>query len=544
MAHENACRVVPFDVSKRLSSRNAWAAVPAAAATVEEICDPLVRALNKSTKYKSRCSGMVFSPSQNDQSLICCFTTENFEVVKQLHPGSRAELGYTETFIQVNRNSSHDIFLDPPDDDHGPYVKPPGWKFKNTDGSEPNTITPRIDVTVERASQAEEALFHEVVTKHVRAQLGLADEELSRAVSEHYQPGNDAVRRVSLLKNFALVVWRTCKALRDAFTKTSRLHRDVSLGNIILVRDESDAQFRRGYVIDWDTAVAVDDHGRSIEHGLVGTFPFLSIRMHQASKNTAQTLQDDIESLFYVILYCAYLWLPHDASKNRLATSMYQMFDHKASYYGDKRLHGTAKTMNLRDQRYTRGFNWPAPLREWLETVMLYMTPPRAEECDYEDKWTDPEHLDAFWRELLRKHGGTLPVDDRVEHDHPRARTIRRVPSAIERHAHSSPFLPSSASSSASATTPSSSAVQAGDVATELPCQALPRTTQSPIDAVDKTTCAGAGPVPPPSPRRSMRLREMKELATAAPQQEVTSGRKIAAGTSRRRAVTRRKGGR
>ena len=52
-------------------------------------------------------------------------------------------------------------------------------------------------------------------------------------------------------------------AMADARNKDSRIHRDLSMGNILLVAEEGRSA-RRGYLIDWDASCEVDDTGASI----------------------------------------------------------------------------------------------------------------------------------------------------------------------------------------------------------------------------------------------------------------------------------------
>ncbi|KAH9931684.1 uncharacterized protein BXZ73DRAFT_101596 [Epithele typhae] len=184
-------------------------------------------------------------------------------------------------------------------------------------------------------------------------------------------------------------------ALRQAFTKSSRLHRDVSLANIILVR-EGDAAVRRGVLIDWDASAPVNETGRSVVLGVAGTYPFISLAMIQSSNDRAQTLLDDIESLIYVVIYCAYLWLPHDRNKEDLEYCVYQMFDARFPPSEYRLIHGRGKAINLEDQRYTSDFHWPQLFRDWLSTVLNYRAPPFPLIAEFEGKWEDPEHLDEI----------------------------------------------------------------------------------------------------------------------------------------------------
>ena len=54
-------------------------------------------------------------------------------------------------------------------------------------------------------------------------------------------------------------------AMRDALAKDSRLHRDISVGNIILVQETGN--IRKGYLVDWDASCRVDDSGLALEEG-------------------------------------------------------------------------------------------------------------------------------------------------------------------------------------------------------------------------------------------------------------------------------------
>ena len=54
--------------------------------------------------------------------------------------------------------------------------------------------------------------------------------------------------------------------MRDAHSIASRLHRDISAGNIILVREE-DREMRHGYLVDWDASCDIEESGAATEPG-------------------------------------------------------------------------------------------------------------------------------------------------------------------------------------------------------------------------------------------------------------------------------------
>lgn len=66
----------------------------------------------------------------------------------------------------------------------------------------------------------------------------------------------------------------TASAMRDALDKDSRLHRDLSVGNIILVK-ETGSTTRKGYLIDWEASSRIDSEGHSLDKSrMVSIQPF------------------------------------------------------------------------------------------------------------------------------------------------------------------------------------------------------------------------------------------------------------------------------
>lgn len=61
-------------------------------------------------------------------------------------------------------------------------------------------------------------------------------------------------------------------AMRDALAKDSRIHRDLSVGNIILVKEAGSA-VRRGYLIDWEASDQVDESGEAKHAGRTVSHP-------------------------------------------------------------------------------------------------------------------------------------------------------------------------------------------------------------------------------------------------------------------------------
>ncbi|KAI9059515.1 hypothetical protein FKP32DRAFT_1634329 [Trametes sanguinea] len=203
-------------------------------------------------------------------------------------------------------------------------------------------------------------------------------------------------------------------AMRDALAKDRRIHRDLSVGNIILVK-ENDRAIRKGYLIDWDASDRVDEGGESLQAGRAGTWAFSSIRVLRLAfqqDNGKHTFKDDMEALIYVVLYCAVLYLPHDLNPRGLTNFCEAFFDERIDLGGFE-LGGQGKLANAKYRQLTGPIHFgSAAFQEWLTTVLDYHTPEEVP-MGQGEKW-EPETLDAYWSQFLESH--SLERDDRTVH--------------------------------------------------------------------------------------------------------------------------------
>ncbi|EIW80901.1 hypothetical protein CONPUDRAFT_165147 [Coniophora puteana RWD-64-598 SS2] len=113
-------------------------------------------------------------------------------------------------------------------------------------------------------------------------------------------------------------------ALRCA--RDSRLlHRDISSSNILLFR-KTTGERRYGLLADWDACSTTDDQGVANDTSVAGTWPYLSAEAARGSSDFRHTLQDDIQSLLYVLFYCCLTLLPH-ADVEDLGCDVADFFD-------------------------------------------------------------------------------------------------------------------------------------------------------------------------------------------------------------------------
>ncbi|KAI0664001.1 hypothetical protein C8Q70DRAFT_905844 [Cubamyces menziesii] len=229
-------------------------------------------------------------------------------------------------------------------------------------------------------------------------------------------------------------------AMKDALAKDSRIHRDLSVGNIILVKEPGRA-IRRGYLIDWDASERVNDKGESLHAGRAGTWAFMSIRMlDMGGDRKKHTFKDDMEALLYVVFYCALFYLSHELSMWDLTRLNGDFFDRIEEFQGTYGGHG--KEANALNRGHIDGVQFrSAGLKEWLETVMNYHAPPPGEQEKYKDMW-DSDRLEAYWSHFLQTH--TLERDDRCVHRVSRAAHFHAGSDSLGSNPSPSPRTPSS----------------------------------------------------------------------------------------------------
>ncbi|KAF9551896.1 hypothetical protein CPC08DRAFT_823128 [Agrocybe pediades] len=126
-------------------------------------------------------------------------------------------------------------------------------------------------------------------------------------------------------KEFLQAVNDAFKAHKSVYAKCKILHRDVSIHNILITEDG------RGFLNDWDQARTVED----IQSGprrsrRSATWLYMSVPLLQRPSKF-HTLQDDIESFFWVILDVVIRYIPHNYTGHKGLQSDYNIIfkDHK-----------------------------------------------------------------------------------------------------------------------------------------------------------------------------------------------------------------------
>ncbi|CDO74700.1 hypothetical protein BN946_scf184847.g8 [Trametes cinnabarina] len=244
------------------------------------------------------------------------------------------------------------------------------------------------DITVRMGSLEEEVIFRIAIRYSLRSQLEVSEEELDQAIVAHYHPNHVTVIRVDVdnpgppttRSRFFLVsrpvvfprsldgrgtrgywaVDTATKPMRDALAKDSRIHKDLCVCDVVLVKEPGN-RVRRDYLIGWDASDRVNEKDESLQTGRVA--------------KGRHTFNDDMEALIYVIFYCASLYLPHGLDMVQLTDRHRDFFDNCERVSGVLR-GGPGKLANVlgRDWTGTVGFQSAACV-EWLATVSDFRYP-------------------------------------------------------------------------------------------------------------------------------------------------------------------------
>ncbi len=158
----------------------------------------------------------------------------------------------------------------------------------------------------------------------------------------------------------------------------------------------------------------------------------MSIRMLDIDgEKLKHTLQDDMEALFYVVLFCALTYQEHHLSPMQLKSTLKNLFDETMTFGPGIVRGGNGKTVNSLTRMFTRGVGFEsAHLGEWINTVADFFHPAeRANSSsdensiddDYQDRWSDPKHLDVYWATFLQTH--------KMEQNN---RSVQEIPSYLD----------------------------------------------------------------------------------------------------------------
>ncbi|KAF8151400.1 hypothetical protein B0H34DRAFT_755563 [Crassisporium funariophilum] len=201
------------------------------------------------------------------------------------------------------------------------------------------------------------------------------------------------------------------QALCDAHSRCNRLHRDVGASNIILYTDaERPYPERKAILVDWELSCE-DIVGPARDHWRSGTWAFMSINTIMRGVRPHH-ICDDIESLIYVVFYCAIHFLPwiksYDAHRHRnLVDRFFNDYDEEDVYAASGKRLNLYTSVAFNSVTFDKVSAW---LSETRPHMMRYQA---AEPAENVIKAYTPlfERDDSYWMSLhkMNKERHKLP---------------------------------------------------------------------------------------------------------------------------------------
>nr|VWP01171.1 N/A [Ganoderma boninense] len=209
------------------------------------------------------------------------------------------------------------------------------------------------------------------------------------------------------------------KTLATTSEKHHIVHRNLSPRSIILYTDpKAEDRRRQGYLIDWDQWWDDRNTLDSSEAQYSPSLQFVCATLASGDNKSKYSVEDDLESLLYVVIYLAILWLPLN-NRNRCASEairgMFQSWDQQSG-----RLVSLGKKVNKASQLHTEGLKWMNDsLQIFMDTMLNALQPlPDGGSGDYDGKpfceslWIC-SNIKTIWESFLCEHRDKLPTMDK-----------------------------------------------------------------------------------------------------------------------------------
>ncbi|OSD00222.1 hypothetical protein PYCCODRAFT_1393825 [Trametes coccinea BRFM310] len=198
------------------------------------------------------------------------------------------------------------------------------------DGTADESGDEMSDATVDEAFGEEEAETDSNTTTTDESQT-LATSRCRMKAHRHYRL---VVKEVGLpLQEFPcgrILLWVVRDAIiahEDAYKKAKIIHRDISVGNILMIppNGKNGKTTYQGLLADWELSKRLDDYQAEARHpDRTGTWQFMSVHI-QDHPHAQVEIADELESFLHVIIYCAIRYLPHTCDD--VGSFMYNYFD-------------------------------------------------------------------------------------------------------------------------------------------------------------------------------------------------------------------------
>ncbi|KAJ3475892.1 hypothetical protein NLI96_g11532 [Meripilus lineatus] len=193
------------------------------------------------------------------------------------------------------------------------------------------------------------------------------------------------------------------QALSDAYNACGLMHRDISIGNIII-----DRVSRKGILIDWEAAHEFRE-GDSKTPARSGTWQFMAHELLRRPK-TLHLPYHDIESFFWVVFYATILWFASKVDVKRVQDLIHDLFDyHRFDNEEEQVTGGEFKKVALQNDECVNRTHLPPTsiLYAWLKkfrVLCLRLDTDLFKRPTVEKTF---ETFDEAWRALLKDESYT-----------------------------------------------------------------------------------------------------------------------------------------
>ena len=132
---------------------------------------------------------------------------------------------------------------------------------------------------------------------------------------------------------------------------------------------------------------------------------------------TTHTFEDDMESIYYVVLYCATLLTPFTSETQGI--DVFNIFQHMFDQYSilgqtGRPTGGDGKSVNKLTRRYTNAVTWVSrTMADWIDTVSDFLHPIAKTIPARRDKW-NKDALHHYWSTVILNASPLTDLNDRI----------------------------------------------------------------------------------------------------------------------------------
>ncbi|KAG7085459.1 hypothetical protein E1B28_003020 [Marasmius oreades] len=193
------------------------------------------------------------------------------------------------------------------------------------------------------------------------------------------------------------------QAHQGAYQDAKIIHRDVSVGNILILADG------KGVLIDWDLSKSLEQQGGPRQKQRTGTWQFMSAKLLANTSAPVHELADDLESFYHVLVWVVLRFTPHPMAKRDLMELLQAWFDEAHARTGDVHVGGKQKGMYFESSYIRTKSQLPeGELRNLIVDLEAVLRIRYAEQ---------PQKTDIQGLELLEEMYSLRVIDERVYRD-------------------------------------------------------------------------------------------------------------------------------